>query len=935
MKRKILSVALCLSMLVSLVAFPPFSFAVDTSEPFTMSEQNNNDASADNTVDDKTNTQTDSSAADPGNQPADTQDAEKAPADSQQSQGNQESEPVKPAPEANEVQEEEKTEPVPPAVNYTDAGPFLPAVDVGKAAKAVAKAATSAQMSAGMLLMSAPKAALAEVTPEPTNPEGLNLGKDVKPNDKGGYTLTLDAYTTGTVSTSEKMVPVDIVLVLDQSGSMQFTMDGKEMFWYDYSKSRQKAMKDAVDNFIKGVASKYTDEADHRISIVTFGDDSKLLSGWTYVNESGASTLREEVSNLTMTPSGATNIAAGMGEAVTQMDSKYNYIGKNTKRQKVVIAFTDGEPTTSSNFSMSVANSAISHVHKLKNTLGGTVYSIGIFGGADPNVVKDTDASPNVWDKDTISANRFMNYLSSNFKSAVDIGLKYNLRRGYTVTKDYTRDATGYYLSANNADSLNNIFQNIVENIVTPSIQLGSETVIKDIIADSFELPKDASNIRLYTADAKADGSFAQKVNAPAEVKYTVADGKTINVTGFDFNKNFVSKNAKPNGSYGKKLIIEIDVKVKDGFLGGNNVPTNGVASGVYVDKDSVDAIGRFPVPTVDIPLAKIAVNPQDKNIYLLGDLTDKDFAADKKVTFKDAGLEGKSWDELADWQKKYVDLNVTVENGVAIDLTKDTEYTVNAVLSAKANPQVKEEASGKAKINVFRPEVTYKDVHKFYGEAAPDAAKLIADVTAGGIKWTHGETAAEDVTMIGEIPSIDRTAVLTTPDHVKNGVYATADDSYYKVTTKIGNTDIADFVINKHQNCDPKCDFDMSKGQFVVHKDTCTLKVTKNVTDGGAGSFVMKVDGSSKAEFDAFEMLVEAGQTVTLKGLPIGTYTVTEDTDWAWKYTAGGDNGKPVKLTAGNANGNITITNTPKDDKWLNFVTSVQNLFTGEKPNA
>lgn len=616
MKRKILSVALCLSMLVSLVAFAPFSFAVDTSEPFTMSEQNNNDASADNTVDDQTNTQTDSSAADPGNQPADIQDAEKAPADSQQSQGNQAAEPVKPAPEANEVQEE-----MPKTVPFTEAGPFLPAVDVGKAAKAVAKAATSAQISAGMLLMSAPKAALAEVTPEPTTPDGLNLNKAVKPNDKGGYTLTLDAYTTGTVSTSEKMVPVDIVLVLDQSGSMRFDMNGNDKV--QYANSRQKAMKDAVDNFIRGVASKYTDEADHRISIVTFGSGSRLLSDWTDVNETGANKLRSSVSRLPQSPEGATNVAAGMDEAVTQMVDKYNYIGKNTNRQKVVITFTDGVPTTSSDFNTTVATNAIKHAKTLKDQ-GCTSYAIGIFTGANPSQLHGDKWGYTIWSDinctgeigsywggswlegifnsndfalvDIAAGNRFLNYLSNNFEKADKIGIsrgKYNpgdhlggTGTGYRIDANFDRTNDKYYLTASNSEELNNIFQNIVENIVTPSIQLGSETVIKDIIADSFELPKDASNIRLYTADAKADGSFAQKVNVPAEVKYTVAaDGKTINVTGFDFNKNFVSKNAKPDGSYGKKLIIEIDVEVKDGFLGGNNVPTNGVASGVYVDK--------------------------------------------------------------------------------------------------------------------------------------------------------------------------------------------------------------------------------------------------------------------------------------------------------------------------------------------------------------
>lgn len=73
---------------------------------------------------------------------------------------------------------------------------------------------------------------------------------------------------------------------------------------------------------------------------------------------------------------------------------------------------------------------------------------------------------------------------------------------------------------------------------------------------------------------------------------------RAVNVTGFDFNQNYVSTNAKADGTFGKKLIIEFDVSVEAGFLGGNQVPTNDGQSGIYAEGTMIKA---FDVPTQDV----------------------------------------------------------------------------------------------------------------------------------------------------------------------------------------------------------------------------------------------------------------------------------------------------------------------------------------------
>ena len=233
---------------------------------------------------------------------------------------------------------------------------------------------------------------------------------------------------------------------------------------------RQYAMKQAVNNFISAVGDKYNaTDADHRISIVTFGSSSSVLQGWTYVNTDGVTTLQGKINALN-SPNGATNIAAGMQSAENLMGTDYDYTGNNSLRQKVVIAFTDGVPTTSNKFSTSVATNAILSAKNLKDD-GVTVYSVGIFDGVnksqlhgevfDYQYYTDVPCSGEVgsiWGASNVASilggndfppidipagNRFLNYLSSNFSTATEIGIESGT---YNPGGVLLGNGSGYYL---------------------------------------------------------------------------------------------------------------------------------------------------------------------------------------------------------------------------------------------------------------------------------------------------------------------------------------------------------------------------------------------------------------------------------------------------------------------------------------------------------
>ena len=548
----------------------------------------------------------------------------------------------------------------PQTVVYTAAGPFLPAVSVQPVLRAV-RASGANELK-----------------------DGLNLSKTATANADGSYKIRMEAFTTGKVTTTTSTTPVDVVLVLDQSGSMAYDFNGNST--NNDTSRRQYAMKQAVNQFIGAVADKYdAEKSDHRISIVTFGSDASVLQGWTPVSQDGKKTLQGEITGLPSTPSGATNVGDGMKQAETLMGSGYNYTGSNTTRQKVVVVFTDGVPTTQSDFNTTVANTAIKSAKALKDS-GATVYSVGIFNGAKPEQLYGDSgfkynsngqvgsywASFSWWgigdvkNYDIPAGNRFLNYISGNFPDATEIGIqRYDSsfigigNYGWQITRNFAREQSNYYLTANDSASLSKIFTTISENIGSANIDLGSETVIKDIVTPYFTVPQNAGAIRLSTA-AYNGSAFGAPVAADPSVTAAIDPAtRAVNVTGFDFNQNYVSTNAKADGTFGKKLIIEFDVSVRDGFLGGNQVPTNDGQSGIYAKGTMIKA---FDVPTQDVEVKSITPTADDKAIYL------GDSANLQELVHQNATFDGTN--------NAFVDVTYTVkdENGTVVGT-----YTVPA----------------------------------------------------------------------------------------------------------------------------------------------------------------------------------------------------------------------------------------------------------------
>ena len=838
---------------------------------------------------------------------------------------------------------------VPKTEVFTDAGPFMPPVNVATWRKMLrARAATGV-----------------------TADNGLELSKTATANGNDSYTIRMEAYTTGTVTTSTKTVPVDIVLVLDQSGSMAYDFNGNSTS--TNTARRQYAMKQAVNNFISSVSEKYSSEADHRISVVTFGSSASTLQGWTYVDEAGKTTLQGKISSLLNSPSGATNVAAGMEQAENLMGSGYNYTGANTQRQKVVIVFTDGVPTTKTDFDTTVATSAIASAKNLKDA-GATVYTIGIFSGANPDELYgasgfDTNSDGTVgsqWIKDTWglfpgtdfpeadrpAGNRFLNYLSSNCPETVSVGLERSTKGWgilhykitYKITANSPRTDSNYYLTANDSGSLNTIFQTISENIQSANIDLGSETVVKDTVSPYFDVPANTTDIKLYTASAKGNGTFEKPQNAPSDVKATIS-GNAVSVTGFDFNANFVSDTAKSDGSYGKKLIIEFTVTPKADFLGGNDVPTNDWQNtGVY-DKSGAEVeefADATTTPTVNVPIKKVTVTAQDKNVYLMGDLTADQIkdgvTVDCDGVAIDLSKDNENYD-LETWQNAYVDIAVTYQDkdGNALtnlnDLTDDTTYTVTVTVSPKTTEptstegtKAKEQSgSSKGKINVFKPELTYKDSEVYYGDTAP------TDFSANLIKteWKHGETKSTDsgVTMIGTAPTLDFTY---TPEAGKTagGKINTKEDISVDVSVKIRTDDVTTYTTFQHTDCTGKTCTLPAGAEFLLHVKTCTLTVQKT----GGDSNEPYVFNIYKDNVKYSEVTVKGNGSENIEELPVGTYTIEEDTGWSWRYFA--DNGGSAALTAQHPTGSITCTNTKNNDKWLNGFSDVVKNISGVSNN-
>lgn len=737
----------------------------------------------------------------------------------------------------------------------------------------------------------------------------------------------------------------------------------------DYSSSagdtRLNALKNAATTFANAVAAKAAgedgdinapaDNVNHRIAVVGFASGQRYNgTNYNYNNtevfvgsnqyrygtaaqgqygnafqnmntSTGVGNVSASIEALSADGGTLTNLGLEMGNGIFGA----NPIAEGEKRNRVVIVFSDGVPGWSG-YDSDTANSAITQAGTAKNTYGATVYTIGIFPGADATSAGNQNGN------ETEKANWFMQRVSSNTQYP---------------------QSPSYYLSAADAGTLNSIFQQISNQIETGGAEttLGSETVVKDIISPYFTLPAGttASGIRIDTyACTGKDGNtytWSGTSGGPGGATATV-DGDQVSVTGFNFSENYVGTVTEGDSvTYrGHKLVISFKVQPKAGFLGGNEVYTN-TSAGIYENGSAENPLLTFDRPTVNVPIKDVTVTAKDKNVYLKGEVTADQLKDGSEISVGDVKLDlSKAADTdkpygLDSWQTEYVDITVTVKDkdGNVIsdkldNLTDDTTYTVEVTVTPKTTGSTGSagtpatEKSGKntpaANINVFKPELTFKDSTAYYGESVP-ANNNYSGNKVGSETWKHGDTASTDagVTMLGIKPTLD---ISYTPDESKlEGGKYTKQDVPVSATVKIGTENVNEHTTFVHQDCDPACGWTAPANPgapaFLIHIQTCTLRITKQ---GGAGdeSYVFDVykDGKKYSE-----VTVWGNSTEILVELPIGTYTISENQGWSWRYYA--NNGSSTELTAQNPTGSITCVNTKNNNQWLNgFSEVVRNIF-------
>ena len=283
---------------------------------------------------------------------------------------------------------------------------------------------------------------------------------------KSDFLTTLSAMSSTSDTTSLVSKPLDIVMVLDASGSMDDPMGGKG------SPKRIVALKNAANHFIDTIAEQNKNVKDaskqHQVAIVkfagkksdkvgndTYRDDgntynySQTMLGLTVCKDGGAKSLKNTV-NL-IEPAGSTRADYGMDLA--------KGIAGREDAQKIVVFFTDGSPTSSNGFEAEVAKDAINIAKTIKSG-GATIYTIGIFNGAKPG---DDPTSSR-----TSNENKFMHAVSSNYPdatSSVSHGFfgteKWNVNFGNPVA------GASYYKSATNAAELDQVFKDISSAITS------------------------------------------------------------------------------------------------------------------------------------------------------------------------------------------------------------------------------------------------------------------------------------------------------------------------------------------------------------------------------------------------------------------------------------------------------------------------------------
>lgn len=763
------------------------------------------------------------------------------------------------------------------------------------------------------------------------------------------YQIDLTAAAKSNIVTHTKAC--DIVLVLDRSGSMNFHMDGDHGGWTpDTSKERVKALVASVNAFLTTIQES---SPDSRVAIVSYAGDATIDSDLVSVTDPSDSknvnpALTTVVNGLETRCDGGTQSGKGLQQAVNIFNS-VKKSDPNYDNTRVTVLFTDGKPGDSdwsgTDEGYDVAQQSVHWSTILKYAKGGTVnmqanvkdqnfygqrfpwyspkYGVSNYsdfqkGSANKDDWNWTGCGSTVYcvglglkasggkDSEGCKINEYMYRVSSHRPdgSHVDNNRVNEWERGsdswagmYTDTRTRNHE-NGYYLTTDNAAELKRIFTQIAQQ----TGEAVKDVTIRDEISEPF-VPCDAAGNAYTVGDTITSngktGTVRQEANGNYYIEWT---NVTLTPEQVDSNKVVT----KPAETFQSTLYV----KPRDGFLGGNNVPTNGTGSGVYTDGG--EQIKLFPQPEVNVPVDCDAFAGQVKNIYY----------GNAAPTLPELSTAT----PLEDWQTRYV--TITRTSNTDVSNTTDGTYTVTVTVTpdvaketSAGTPATEKTASVTSTVNVYKPEITFKDSIIDYNTTPNYATDNL-----GGVVWKHEGTAADPANMTGEEPAL---AYSYDPE-----ASAFTQDTGVKVTVSAnGETLPADVVTFQHDPCTfPGCKYtDGCDYQFYVHIKVFDLTIVKAAADDSKPidedqTFVFHVKGKNN-NVD-MQVVITGADKQVIKNLPVGEYTITEDTSWSWKYTPTSKDQFVTTSDINNGAATVTFENENKGTNWLTSLAKALNVW-------
>jgi len=897
---------------------------------------------------------------------------------------------------------------------------------------------------------------------------GMVLSKTVEAtSDPDQYKITLGAYSTGEAYTIETEVsrPVDIVLVIDESGSMD----------WDFTKeqSRWEATQSAINNFVNNVkADAVKNKVNHRIAIVTYAGSSYIYKGTSryksskvnssdYYNKTGYRSvdgydnyfyeglsdndaLFEKVGNeykkitvssqhvgglitghyeYTYTFSDSTTLVSAYQSTIPDLSPRelYTYrseildtafqdvtvdsqlknikatIGDGTKtypgaiepgggtypadavgmvddifdaysadyntaqkRGKLVVYFTDGMPGDGDTFDEDEGNATLAHFKRVKDC-GATVYSIGVFEEAD---CKNPQTLPaNAYDKTNKynnMANRFLFLSSSYYPSAS------SMTNVGSIASNYETEP--FYMSPKDVKSLTDSFTVITDAIHTEYTEVvcTNKARIKDVITPYFVGPESVADITAYYQKCTGIDPNNNKLRTFSDtheeakgldisiVRYSeqsqedatlvgAMPNDTVIATNFNYKENWCGLDDGTPRGY--KVVIEFYITVRDGFLGGNGVPTNQAISGLYDDSGTLLPGFELPMPEpqdIEIKDFSIEVNAATKNVYLHSSLTEKQM--DMGATINVYNEQGKvdctlALDKenygLSKWRVDHITVDSEIAKAPMTDIVADTTYNIKATVS----PKIKEgtvksstDTSDDADVLVYVPRITYKDTTITASQSSNYADNFVK------LEWVHKNKSGEWKTSDNMVGTAPKLSYEYTP--AQGTIY---DDTSVKVSKVLMDvngdgtceTDVTSYCLFEHENCSwTGCNFNSNTSNFVVHtKDAVgniVIKNTGNTVDAN-DTFVFTVTSESDKNYKQ-TVVIKGKGSATIKGVPVGKYTVTQDESWSYKYTCKSTNPQAKTIVGEkptDTNNIYTFENNKKQDDNIRTAWDyIKNLF-------